>query len=158
MKLKGVEYEDFLQYKHPSMYLIAPYCTFKCDKDAGKTVCQNSHLAKSKIIDVDMFQMINAYLHNPITKSVVIGGLEPFDSYEELLRFVKTFRDVSDDTIVIYSGYNEDEIQEQIKQLSDFANIIVKFGRFIPGQSAIYDELLGVILASDNQYAKEISK
>ena len=158
MKLKGIEYEDFLQYKYPSMYLIMPNCTFKCDRDAGCVVCQNSHLAKAKILDVDMFQMINAYLHNPITKSVVFGGLEPFDSFDELYKFIKSFRGVSDDTIVIYSGYNEDEIQEQINTLSQFPNIIVKFGRFVPGQSAIYDELLGIILASDNQYAKEISK
>lgn len=36
-------------------------------------------------------------------------------------------------------------------------NIIVKFGRFIPNQHPHYDEVLGINLASDNQYAEKIS-
>jgi len=34
-------------------------------------------------------------------------------------------------------------------------NIIVKFGRYRPNQEKHYDKILGVFLASDNQYAKE---
>ena len=33
--------------------------------------------------------------------------------------------------------------------------VIVKFGRFRPNQEKHYDEVLGVYLISDNQYAKE---
>ena len=36
--------------------------------------------------------------------------------------------------------------------------IIVKFGRFRPNQEPHYDEVLGVNLISDNQYAKEFPK
>ena len=39
----------------------------------------------------------------------------------------------------------------------NFRNIIVKFGRFIPDQESHYDEVLGVNLASNNQYAKKLS-
>lgn len=41
--------------------------------------------------------------------------------------------------------------------LSEYKNIVVKFGRYIPGQEKHYDEVLGVYLASDNQYAEKIS-
>ena len=36
-------------------------------------------------------------------------------------------------------------------------NIIIKFGRFVPMQQPHFDPILGVNLASDNQYAKQIS-
>ena len=35
-----------------------------------------------------------------------------------------------------------------------YGNIIVKYGRYVPNQKPHYDELLGILLASDNQYAK----
>jgi hypothetical protein len=38
-----------------------------------------------------------------------------------------------------------------------FDNIIVKFGRFIPDDEKRFDEVLGVELASHNQYAEVIS-
>ena len=38
-----------------------------------------------------------------------------------------------------------------------FKNIIIKFGRYIPNQQAHYDDILGVNLASNNQYAIKIS-
>jgi len=40
--------------------------------------------------------------------------------------------------------------------LKDFDNIIIKYGRFIPGQEKHYDEILGVYLASNNQYAERL--
>jgi hypothetical protein len=76
------------------------------------------------------------------------------DSFDELLEFINEFRKVSNDDIVIYSGYNEDEIYNKTYLLSKYKNIIVKFGRFIPNQEKHYDEILGVELASPNQYAK----
>ena len=42
MKLKGIIFEDFINYKKPSMILEFPYCDFKCDKECGEQVCQNS--------------------------------------------------------------------------------------------------------------------
>ena len=38
-----------------------------------------------------------------------------------------------------------------------FKNIIIKFGRYIPNRNNKYDEILGVTLASDNQFAEKIS-
>ena len=42
-------------------------------------------------------------------------------------------------------------------KLKQYDNIIIKFGRFIPNQEKHYDEVLGVELASPNQYARRIS-
>ena len=64
---------------------------------------------------------------------------------------------ITDDDIVIYTGYNYDEIKEQINTLKYYKNIIIKFGRFIPNQPHHYDKILGIELSSPNQYAERIS-
>ena len=38
----------------------------------------------------------------------------------------------------------------------NFKNIIIKFGRYVPNQKEHYDEILGINLASSNQYAEVI--
>ena len=35
MILKGLIEEDFCNYKKPTMTLMFPYCSFKCDNEAG---------------------------------------------------------------------------------------------------------------------------
>lgn len=53
---------------------------------------------------------------------------------------------------MIYTGYTEHELESKIKYLQrNFKNIILKTGRYIPGQEPHRDEVLGVMLASDNQ-------
>ena len=158
MKLKGLVEYDISNYKLPSMFLIFPNCTFKCDVECGRPICQNSELAKAAAIEVSTLQLIERYLKNPLTHAIVCGGLEPFDSWEDLYSFCSVFRGFSKDPIIIYTGYKENEISNQIKALSYLSNIIVKFGRFIPDSPHIFDVLLGIELASDNQYAKNISE
>lgn len=155
--VKEIRVEDFTNYKKPSMFIGFSRCTWKCEKECGMRVCQNSALATAKTINIDVDRLINAYLNNPITKSIVCGGLEPFDTMNDLEKLVVALRNNTDDDIVIYTGYKEEEIADEINWLSQFPNIIVKFGRFIPNQEQHYDEVLGVKLASDNQYAKKIS-
>ena len=46
---------------------------------------------------------------------------------------------------------------DSLSDLASFPNIIVKYGRYIPAQTSHFDELLGVMLASPNQFAKKIS-
>ena len=159
MKLRGYVEEDFTNYKKPSMFLITPYCDFKCCIENGNNICQNMDVIKAPIIDVDNDELIKRYLNNPITKSIVFGGLEPMDSFEEVREFINTLRwDYNCfDNVVIYTGYNADEIIDQCMRLSKFSNVIVKFGRFIPNAKHRYDEVLGVELASENQFARRIS-
>ena len=159
MILKGLIDTDIVNYKKTSMVLEFPFCSFKCDKECGQQVCQNSALATAPIIDVDIDDVIQRYIDNPMTEAIVCQGLEPFDSWKDLCNFIIDFRTLyrRDDDIVIYTGYNKEEVKDKIDVLWHFfPNIIVKFGRYVPGQQPHYDELLGVNLASDNQYAEKI--
>ena len=157
MKLRGLVVEDFLQYKKPCLFLIMPYCTFKCDRENGSQICQNWSLCKEAVVEMPEQQLVQLYLSNPITTSVVFGGLEPLDSFDEVLSFVKLLRERCEDDVVIYTGYTEKEVEDQVQQLQHYSNIIVKFGRFRPDQNPHLDPVLGIELASDNQYAKKIS-
>lgn len=157
MLIKGIIDEDFINYKKPCMVIECPYCSFKCDKECGKQVCQNGALANSPNINIGRMDLVDRYLKNDITQSIVMQGLEPFDSWNDLITLIFLFRCYTNDDIVIYTGYNESEVFEQIERLQYFKNIIIKFGRYIPNQQAHYDDTLGVNLASNNQYAVKIS-
>lgn len=158
MKVKGILDEDFVNYKLPSMFISTNTCSFKCDRLNGKSCCQNSSLAQARSIDVNDEDIIARYLRNPITKAIVFGGLEPFDQFDELLHFISTFRGLEcRDDIVIYTGYTKEELGQRLWILSTFPNTIVKFGRYIPNAEPRYDAVLGVTLASKNQYAEKLS-
>ena len=160
MEIKGIIHEDFVNYKVCSMTIAMPYCTFKCDKECGSNVCQNSKLVKDPTLDIPAAKIIDQYLYNPLSHAIVFQGLEPFDSYNDIYYFIYALRFVfkNNDPVVIYTGYNKDEILSKIEDLLKFSNIIIKFGRYIPGQKPHYDEILGVNLASDNQYAEVITE
>ena len=172
MKIKGIEVEDFVNYKKPSMFVAFPSCTWKCERECGMRVCQNSALATAPNIEIDADKLVERYLRNPITSAIVIGGLEPFDSGRNLIDLIDAIRAKTDDDIVIYTGYTKDEIKEMkytvyyswCKQdysyfghITKHPNIIIKYGRFRPNQQPHYDEVLGIKLISDNQYAERIS-
>lgn len=159
MNVKVIKTEWFQDYKVPSLYIAFPSCSFKCERECGKKMCHNSHLAKMSNIEITPQAIVQNYLSNPITQAVVCGGLEPMDSFDDLYDLVKILRKEyhCNDTVVIYTGYNKDEILGELDSLQEFSNIVVKFGRFIPNQSKHYDAVLGVTLASDNQYAEVIS-
>lgn len=157
MLVKDILDEDFINYKKTSMVISFPRCSWKCEKECGERVCQNSALAQSPDIETPIEKIIERYLDNPITKAVVCGGLEPFDSWSDLLLFIEKFREKSQDDICIFTGYEKSEITDKINILKRYDNIVVKFGRYLPGHKKHYDEVLGVYLASDNQHAERIS-
>jgi organic radical activating enzyme len=158
MIVKDIIVPDFVNYKKPSLFVLMPNCSFKCDKENGNQYCQNWPLVKQPNIEISSVDLIEKYYNKEnITESVVFGGLEPFDSWKDLYEFIYVFRQKYKDDIVIYTGYNEDEIKDKINCLKAFDNIIVKFGRYKPNEKAHFDELLGVNLASNNQYAIRIS-
>lgn len=157
MLIKGILEEDFVNYKKPSMFISFPSCTWKCEKECGKKVCQNGTLATTPNINIGVKTIVNKYINNPITKSIVCGGLEPFDTFDDLLQLIAYLRVSTDDDIVIYTGYYKEEIADKIPLLSKYKNIVIKYGRYIPGQKEHYDDVLGIFLISDNQYAEKIS-
>jgi hypothetical protein len=137
-----------------------PKCDFKCDKECGQNVCQNSKLANAPDIEVSYDELIKRYLLNPITGAIVFQGLEPMDSFSDVMNLIMWLRlkYKCNDDIVIYTGYKKEEISWFINSLIyEGKNIIIKYGRYIPNQKPHYDEVLGVMLASDNQYAERIS-
>lgn len=156
MEIKNLIDEDFVNYKYPSMFIGMPTCSFKCDKECGQPVCQNSALAAAPSIEIDNKEIIERYISNPITEAIVFGGLEPFDDFNEIYTFITDFRQYRKDDIVIYTGYYPDEISSYLDRLSVFENIIIKFGRFIPNKLHRFDELLGVQLSSDNQWSEKL--
>ena len=161
MRIKQLVHEDFVNYKKPSMFIGTSYCTGKCYKEPGLpcTICQNEALQRTETLDISSARITSVYINNPITQAIVFGGLEPFDQFDELYSFIEELRTEwqRNDDVVIYTGYYRHEIEKQIMMLASFPNIVVKFGRYIPGQKPHFDEVLGVNLASDNQYAERIS-
>lgn len=157
MKIIDLIDEDFINYKKPSLFLALPFCTFKCEKECGIQCCQNSSLSKQPIIEISTEKLVQRYLENPISESVVMGGMEPLDSFEDVLDFISILRKYSDSDVILYTGYYKSEIEDKIEQLKKFPNIIVKFGRFKPNEPHHIDPILGVELASTNQYAEKIS-
>ena len=158
MKIKFLVEEDFINYYKPSMFIGFPKCTWKCETDCNmKGICQNSSLANTPTYDIDPQEIVNRFKDNPISKSIVFGGLEPFDSWRDVVILIHKFRQVTDADIVIYTGYYEPEISDNIEYLrQNYDNIIVKFGRFIFNDTKKFDDVLKVTLASNNQYAERI--
>ena len=157
--LKGIIDEDFVNYKVPSMTLMFPTCDFKCDLANDMPVCQNSSLILEEDIVVSIDSICDRYLKNPISEAIVAQGLEPLDSFEELCDFLSCLRYnwECNDVVVIYTGYRKEDLGWKLEALKEYPNIIIKFGEYYWGQKPHYDEVLGVNLASDNQYAEKIS-
>lgn len=161
MKIKDIIDENFQDYKKPSMMIATCKCDWKCCIEQGvdTSMCQNSNIAKQKDYEVSIEDLLDRYLNNPITSAIVIGGLEPMLQFDDVLQLVTCLRYEKhcNDDIVIYTGYYPNELEVELRQLKNFKNIIIKFGRFIPNNEKRYDSVLGVILNSKNQYAERIS-
>ena len=81
-------------------------------------------------------------MKNELTSAIVFGGLEFMDQFLELIECVHAFREKTDDDIVVYTGYDKEEIPEHLMTLKKYKNIIVKFGRYIPNQKKHFDKIL----------------
>ena len=123
-----------------------------------KSVCQNSPTAMQPNIFLEPETIFSRYIHNPITSAIVIGGLEPFSQFTEMFALINYFRSHGcQDDFVIYTGYYPEEIGNLVMELKRFKNIIIKYGRYVPGDTPHFDEALGVNLANKEQYARRIS-
>lgn len=161
MKVKFILEEDFVNYKKPNMFIGTCFCDFKCCHEIGapESMCQNEPWFQEPIKEIGADTIIHKYTSNPFTTAIVFGGMEPLLQFEEIVDFIQRFRKISNDDIVIYTGYNKDEILDKIQifQNNNIKNIIIKFGRYRPNEEKHFDEVLGVNLASSNQYAEKIS-
>ena len=159
MLVKGIIDEDFVNYKKPCMTIMFPKCDFKCDKECGMPVCQNSELVKQPDIKITYDELLERYINNNITEALVLQGLEPMDSFSDVINLILwlRFKYKCEHDVVVYTGYNKTEIDWFLEKIIGIKNIVFKYGRYIPNQQPHYDEVLGVMLASDNQYAERIS-
>ena len=158
MRIRALIEENFQDYKKCSMLIGTAYCDWKCCKECGEDLCQNIPLAQSPIIEMSNEIIAEKYLKNELSSTIIFGGLEPMDQFDEVVACIATLRRHTNDDIVIYTGYDKDEIIGKVRYLADtFENIIIKYGRFVPHDTSRYDEVLGITLASQNQYAERIS-
>lgn len=161
MRVKEIIDEDFVNYKNPAMFIATYTCNFKCDKECGRPICQNSSLVKEPTIEMEEKEIVERYFNNKITSAIVLGGLEPLDDTQEVFNllceielYLECNPTAAEPIIIIYTGYNKDEIKNTAQSFSVFdLPIIFKVGRFIPDQKPHYDKLLGVELASENQFS-----
>ncbi len=155
MRVKNIIDEDFVNYKKPSMFIATCFCDWKCCTEQGLdiSVCQNSVTAQQKTIDIPADEIFRRYVNNPISQAVVFGGLEPIKQFDEVVEVVSMFRENNNnDTFVIYTGYDLNEISRECEFLKKyFSNIILKTGRYVPNNKPHYDSVLGINLISDNQ-------
>jgi len=152
MIVKQIIDEDFANYKTPSMVIMFPRCSWKC----GEEICHNAELENMPDIEISIEAIIRRFTSNVISTALVCSGLEPFDSYNDLIMLARAFRKESHEPIIIYTGYTEEELS-QYTDLYGIKNVIIKYGRFIPGHQSHFDDVLGVKLPSDSQYARHIS-
>lgn len=136
------------------MLICTSKCDWKCCRESGNDIslCHNSPLSQQPDIEVSVKDIYERYVSNSITKSLVIAGLEPILQFDEVYELIEYFRKKGcADIIVLYTGYEAEEIFDELSSLTPFGNIIVKTGRYKPNLPTRYDEVLGVTLASSNQ-------
>ena len=127
--IKQLQDEDFVNYKKPCMFIGFPHCSFKCEKDCGIKCCQNSELFNSPNIQLYISTIVQRYVNNNITSAIVMGGLEPFDTEEDLINLIFELRKETNDDIIIYTGYNKEEIQyrESYKKINEWIDRICEW-------------------------------
>ena len=119
MELRTLVDEDFIQYKKPSMFIGTCYCDWKCCKENNFdiSICQNNSLTKEPIKHIPNINIIGRYLNNILTSAIILGGLEPMNQFDDIYNFIVDFRFHCNDDIVIYTGYKEDELTDELKWL-----------------------------------------
>lgn len=159
MLVKEIQDENLQDYKKISMFVCSSACDWKCCTEAGNDICQNMSSANMINICIPNECICQRYLNNPLSKAIIFGGLEPILQINDVFDIIRLLRCEYEcfDDIVIYTGYEKYEISEIVKKLSNYRNIIVKFGRYMPDRDNVYSPELGIYLASDNQYALKLS-
>lgn len=149
IKIHGIK-ETFNDYKKVGMYVAFPQCSLNCKN------CQNAHLREVEPLEVSLDYLVKIILDNDLIDSVILSGMNPMDSFDDVMSLIREVRNKSNIEIIIYTGMRESNLTNEIKKLKEFNNVIIKFGEYIPNSKEKFDEVLGINLASDNQYAKRI--
>lgn len=150
--------EVFQDYKKSALLFCTCFCDWKCCIEAGisKDICQNHKIANQREVNLPFEKALNMVKFS-ITDSIIFGGLEPILQAEEVCSLIEYLRNkgITKD-ILIYTGYYIEEIEESVLQRLKNCHVILKCGRFKPDRPKKFDEILGITLASDNQYGVQL--
>lgn len=153
--------ETVNDYKKTALLIGVKTCDYKCciEQNIDNSICHNYNLDNEEEVDLSTQSLISRVLKNKLINAVIFGGKEPMlDKYfNDMLDVIECLRDKSEIDIVIYTGYYKHEISEKIEKLKKFNNIIVKFGRFKLNGKKRFDNVLGIELNNEEQYAEKIS-
>ena len=100
------------------------------------------------------------YLTIPVTV-----GVTPANMYIDNVKITDVSASIGKNSLDVILNYNVTyngqtptcKPAKSLVYVKNANNIIIKFGRFIPNQQSHYDAVLGIKLASSNQYAERIS-
>ena len=148
-------------------YKIAYNCSYNTARTNGARLLANANIKEyidevmsakdeSRIASQDEILQILTDIARGVTEEEVVQ----FSQLGEELRTTRkpTIKDRMGMSSIDYATlFKKEEILNHINWLQQFENIIIKFGRYIPNQGKHFDEILGIWLSSDNQYAEEIS-
>lgn len=139
------------------MIPIGISCEWKCKECINK-----KHKDEYVISFPTIGEIIEQYQRNILASTIIFAGLEPLDSIPNLTLIIDHFRQVTNDTIIIYTGYEIDEMTSNsdglwlFHELKSYGNILIKFGRYIKDRPKVFNEILGIDLASDNQWVLKL--
>lgn len=146
--------EVFQDYKKSALLFSTCYCDWKCCHEAGVDIdiCQNQKIAQQREVILP-FESVLRKVNQSFTDAVIFGGLEPLLQPDEVLQCINYLRchEVTKD-ILVYTGYYMEEIDEETLMYLTVCDVILKCGRYIPDRKPKFDAVLGITLASDNQY------
>ena len=89
-------------------------------------------------------ELINKILKYPVKRLTISGG-EPFDQPEALKYILKTLKLKGFEDILVYSGYEFEEIQDKYRDVIKYVDVLIA-GRFKEGLESPY-----IWKGSDNQ-------
>lgn len=157
IRLKDVV-EVFQDYKKSALLLCCISCDWKCCIEAGisNDVCQNHNIAKQGEARLP-FDVILNRVNSSLTDAIIFGGLEPLLQTKEVCGLIEYLREcgVKKD-ILVYTGYYLEEIDSGVLERLKKCHVILKCGRYIPNKPKKFDKILGITLASDNQYGVQL--
>lgn len=157
IRLKDIV-EVFQDYKKSALLLCCISCDWKCCIEAGidVSVCQNHNIIKQREVYLP-FDVILNKVNLSITDSIIFGGLEPLLQSDEVCGLIEYLREqgVKKD-ILVYTGYYIEEIDKEVIKRLKNCHVILKCGRYIPNKPKKFDKILGITLASDNQYSVQL--
>ncbi len=106
-------------------------CSIRCKGCMSKYTWNFDEKYKTNVEDV----LKEIFSFN--VKKITISGGEPFDQSEALEYILKKLKENNFDDILVYTGYEYDELAKKYKNILDYIDVLIA-GRFIEGLESNY--------------------